>query len=301
MQLRQIVFILAACLYMIGCDQQETLEMPAPKQLLSGAWRSLQLKDFTAAAEQFQEVVKSTNPECDEYLEGLYGWAMSLWLASPVQPSPQAAALLDRIVALREDHELAAWSLLAQARMKSAFLSGDQDWNTVRAAYQKVLDRYPNSAPASEAFLYQQATWLSTLKKEDAQAVLDACDRKLATESDPAQAFYLHQMRAMACQTLGDPVRQLVSELKCLENPESKPDMRIHLTQAKAQPSAYWHAAVIAQYSVGDFATARRIYQRLIEEWPEEQRVLRAQAALAEMDQIEKELRGTGKSELLQQ
>ena len=70
-----------------------------------------------------------------------------------------------------------------------------------------------------------------------------------------------------------------------------------HQINVSSNPAAnnileYYRIGLMAQYDVGDFATARHYYHKFLEEYPTDQRAFNVKLELARMDQLEQKLRG---------
>ncbi|MCX7916081.1 MAG: hypothetical protein N3A53_07240, partial [Verrucomicrobiae bacterium] len=78
----------------------------------------------------------------------------------------------ERVIAEAPDNEWAAWSALALARMKATMPPGKEPpVSEILAAYQRVIDRYPQHPAGEEAFLFMQATRLSQVEVDAASVV----------------------------------------------------------------------------------------------------------------------------------
>ena len=53
----------------------------------------------------------------------------------------------------------------------------------------------------------------------------------------------------------------------------------------------YWYIAVVAEFEVGDFETARKYYRLLMTEYPRDRRNFGAKTAIERMDALEEKLR----------
>jgi len=101
-----------------------------------------------------------------------------------------------------------------------------------------------------------------------------------------------------ACQSiLGDNSASLQADIRSFDTREA--GTASVNTSFDAAPG-YWHLATTAEFNVGDFATARKYYRKLIDEYPSDQKVFPAQQALIRMDKVENsvlaELKAAGSS-----
>jgi len=186
-------------------------------------------------------------------------------------------------VELSPKHDLAAWSLLALARLKH-IVPVDQDPNAVetRQAYQKCIDRFPDHPAADEAFIYQQSTWVVTAKAEDATKAADALEKFVSQKPNSKFSSPAYHLLSKAYETLRKPDQQLQARIKAMELEEQDPE-----NPENELANAYWNIATIAEFDAGDFATARKYYQRLIDEYPTDIHKYGAKLALQRMDNME--------------
>ena len=77
------------------------------------------------------------------------------------------------------------------------------------------------------------------------------------------------------------PEEKLRSLIKALETKEIDP-----LNPRMENAGAYWEVAVTAEFQAGDFITAKKFYQRLIDEYPQERRRFAAIFAIKRIDRI---------------
>jgi tetratricopeptide (TPR) repeat protein len=252
------------------------------------AWQGYRLGDFDRAAHLFESVVAMEPSSSDSHRQALYG-AASVWnLRRPGEDSAKAEAFYRRLIELAPEHDLAAWSRLALARMQHLVPVGrEPDYGAVRAAYQAVMDRHPGHLAAKEAFIYLQATRVATLDPEALHAAVRGID---AYVNRPGETSFLqpaYSLKAVCHQWLGEPDLRLQAEILSLEHTELDP-----ANPYNEQAWAFWNIATIAEFECGDFDTARRYYRRLLEEYPTDIRVFATKQALERMDGIEARLRG---------
>src|SRR5205085_5668565 len=115
------------------------------------------------------------------------------------------------------------------------------DHTAASAAYQRVIDRYPNHPAAEEALLHQQALLVNTLRPEDARAALPVLQKFIDTHpASPWRSAFYSQIAG--CHTiLNDPDARLAAEIKAFETRERDP----------GNPNAnnilvYWNIATLA-------------------------------------------------------
>ena len=261
-----------------------------PDVLLEQAWHAFRLADYRMALARFERVPDSPAAGEHHRIAALYGASVVRDMRQPIpsQDDARAAEGYRRIIAEAPEHALAPWSALALARMTHLVPVGEEpDYERVRAAYQEVIDRYPDHMAGHEALLYQQSTWIMTLEPE-------ATRRALARLQDfvnsyPASPFLsaAYQLIGQGQETLGDADGQLEARIRELETMEIDPS-----SPASADLSwRYWQIATTAEFMAGRFDVARVYYQKLIDEYPLDFRKFPARQALARMDALEVQLR----------
>jgi tetratricopeptide (TPR) repeat protein len=268
----------------IGCARHE--EITDPATLIASAWTDYSLGEFDRAMMKFESALAAAPAGGNEALQATYGLATTWNLRRPGEDPGKAKKLYQQILDAAPKHDLAAWSLLALARMKHLVPIGeDPDYVNVREAYQDVMNRYPEHLAAKEAFIYYNATLVSSLRTNEALQALALLDPFVR---NPANMFVgcAYSLMAVAYTTLGNAEKRLESEILALTNTEVDPTNPF--TEFSWQ---YWNIATIAEFEVGDFATARSYYNKLITEYPNDIRKFAAQTALKRMDELEAGIR----------
>lgn len=272
------------CLALAGGCSNEPLPDDVTAQLVGG-WEAYGMGGYARAIALFEAAAKS--PEAsDAHLQGLYGLA-SVWnFRRPGQNLEKAAELYSAIATKAPKHDLAAWSLLALARMKHLVpVDEEPDFAAVRKAYQECIDRFPHHAAGEEAFVYQQSTYVAKLSPDDAQKAAAALEAFIAQHPQSPFVSAAWLLLGEAHGILKQPEKALGARLRSIEtgeeDPLSPPDRAI----------AYWQIASMAEFDAGDFAAARKYYNRLIAEYPNDMRVYAAKLALKRMDGLEAKLK----------
>lgn len=274
--------------WLAGCSPSPP---PAPpKEALQHAWDAFRLGDYKLALNGFASVVETPGIDQDLRLQAIHGLATTWDLRRPVatQDDALASTLYRQILDEAPDHELAAWSSLALARMTHLVPVGEEpDYDKVRAAYQTVIDAYPNRVAGQEALLYQQSTLIQTLDPERTRQAIERL--QTLVDREPASVFSsaAYDLIAQGYETLDQPDQQLEARIRSLETAEVDP-----MNPSSSDLSwRYWQIATTAEFLAGRFDIARTYYRRLIEEYPLDYRKFGAKQALLRVDRIERELR----------
>lgn len=252
------------------------------------AWESYRLGDYDRAISTFRRVAGLPDVDAELRLRAMFGEATTWNLRQPVlsQDDARAALLYGQVIERAPDHDLAAWSALALARMKHLVPVGEEpDYDAVRAAYQEVIDRFGAHIAAQEALIYQQSTLVMSLDTNATEHAVARLRRFLDEQPDAAFASAAYALLAEAYQTLGRPGLQLDARLRELETLEVDP-----ASPASADLSwRYWQIATTAEFLAGRFDIARTFYRRLIDEYPLDFRKFGARQALARMERVERD------------
>jgi tetratricopeptide (TPR) repeat protein len=276
--------LLLSSLFLVSCaKQKETLR---GDELLAAAWNDYSLAEFDRATAKFEAARNDPSADAGYKLRALFGLATTWNLRRPGEDLEKAKALYEEVIQAEPAGDLAAWSTLALARMKHLVPVGDDpDYVEVRKGYQEVMDRFPGHLAAKEAFIYYNATLISSLDLGDARQAIKNLE---AFVQDPKTEFLgpAYSLLAVANTTLGNQEKRLEMEIKSLDVTEVDPTNPF--TEFSWQ---YWNIATIAEFEVGDFDTARTYYNKLIKEYPQDIKVFGARKGLERMDELEKKLR----------
>lgn len=279
--------LLACALALSACTQKKVVA--GEENSVAAAWTDYSLAEFDLAIDKFNAALAQAAPGSDIHLQALYGLATTWNLRRPGEDLAKAREFYEQVLREAPQHDMAAWSLLALARTKHLVPVGeDPDYAEVHKAYQEVIDRFPGHLAAEEAFIYLQATLISTLQPKETRQALEALQGYV---KDPSKKFIgpAYSLMAVSYQTLNMPEERLRAEEQSLETTEVDPTNPF--TEFAWQ---YWNLATIAEFEVGDFDTARKYYGKLIEEYPTDIRLYGAKQALKRMDEVEAKIRGGG-------
>lgn len=283
---RAIAFLLLAGV--AGCGTK--LEGEGPDAWIRRGWALFRLGDYRPALEHFDAALAAADLDAESRLQALYGKAI-VWdqrQPVPAQDDEQAEALYREVIAANPDHDLAAWSRLALARMQHLVpVDGEPDMEAALAAYQDVIDHHPRHPAGQEALVRREAAILMSLDPDRTRTAAERLEAFIAEQPDSPFRSAAHGLLAQAYETLQDPERQLEhlrSEIDTMEVDPASPD-------ATDRAWNYWMAAVTAEFQAGRFDAARIYYRKLIEEYPLDYRKFGAKQALLRMDRIEARLR----------
>lgn len=278
------------CFCFVGCD--EPAANITPDTLVHAAWDDYRLGDFAAARKEFQAAMERAPRESATRLAALYGLATTWNLRRPNENVARAGRLYRQVIEISPTNELAVWSWLALARMKSLPVDGEScDLRQQVEAYQQVIDRFPFHQAGEEAFLFQQAARLEQPDKARARAVLAALEGFVRTHPKSPWRNTAYALQGHCCTILGLGDKRLEAAFQAWRAVEIDPANPI-----QDLSWTYWQLATIAEFDAGDFATAREYYRKLIADYPTEQRVFLAKQELQRMDDLEAQLRQEAKT-----
>jgi len=272
-----------------GCFGPRQAEKLPAGELIRLAWDDFRLQEYKRALRRFQAALDQAPTGSVERCQALYGmatvWNLRLPLAD--QDKKRAARLYRQVIDEAPESDLAAWSMLALARMKHLVPPGrDPDYDEVRRAYQKVLERYPGTLAADEAFIYLQSTYVATLEPGPTRKAVKALKKFIRERPDSGFISAAWSLLAVSYQTLDMQKERLDAELHALATREVDPS-----NPYQDNAWQYWNIATIAEFEVGDFDTARRYYRKLIQEYPTDIRRYGCEQALKRMDRLEQQIR----------
>ena len=254
---------------------------------MRAGWDYFRLAEFSLAVKTFEHGAAVAGTNAVDQAQALYGLATTWALRRPGEDPDRAVELYRRAIAAAPTSDLAAWSLLALARLQhaAAAVKDEADSAAVRRAYQDVIDRFPMHPAGEEAFLFQQAITLAVPQPATARPVVAAVLDFLKTHPQSPYRLAAWKMVAHGYQILGDSANRLAAMLEILRAAEA--DVEAPTDHA----GDYWGIATLAEFECGNFAVAREYYRKLIAEYPTDQRIFIAKRELQHMDEVEARLR----------
>jgi tetratricopeptide (TPR) repeat protein len=276
-----LLSLFAGLLLATGCRPSQPA--PASDDSIAEGWRHYRLGEFDQAVRLFQRAQQ----EPATRLPGLFGEAQTWHWRWPKFDRNRAGQLYRQVLADAPDSDLAAWSLLALAQIKIV-ATGSKPANAaaVEPDLQQVWIRYPDHPAATEAFLEWRALRLQENTPAAWRTVVTALNQFLEQHPATPYASTFHFMRAHCYRLLNEPRNEFAAVLRARETQETDP------TNPSYNPvTIYWRLATLAEFDLGDFATARQYYRRLIAEYPQDQSIFMARQELQRMDDVEARLR----------
>ncbi len=268
-----------------ACQPKRAISSPEEK--IREGWRLYRLSEFNSAVETFQSV-QAVQPRGSEYhLQALYGEASCWNHRRDGRNIPKAAAAYQAVVEQAPEHPLAAWCALDIVRTRH-LAPADQpvDYERLVDDYAEVFQRYPRSPAGEEAFLYQSTLSLHFADREQARKLVEQINAFLSSHPDTPYLSPFYELVAECYRKIDDPDQRIQYLIKALETRPTDSASPID-----DRSTAYWNIAYAAEFEAGNFELARRYYQRLIDEYPQDIRILGVRKALERMGAIEAALR----------
>ena len=168
------------------------------------------------------------------------------------------------------------------------FLEGrpEQDPAALARGYDDLLRTYPDTPAAEEAFLYRTTLLVQTLAPADAERAVDDLTAYLEAHPGARLRTALLTVLSSACETLHRYPDALKAAIAAVEAKEIDPT-----NPWQTNILEYYRIGMMAQFDVGDFATARTYYRRFLAEYPRDQRAFNVQLLLNHLDDTEARLR----------
>lgn len=265
----------------LGCDRSGV--KPESATPVATGWEYYRLGEFDLAARAFQRA--AGDPATRE--AGWFGEAQVWHWRAPNPNLVQAAKLYRQVVEHAPTSDWAAWSRLALAQIAVARpVDTPVDVALAERVFLEVFHAHPGHPAGHEAFVTLQSLRLEQNTPASWRGVAAALDEFLAQHPQTSYASAAYGLQAHCYRMLQEPASELAAVRQQWQADEDT---------GRNMVGTYWRIATLAEFDLGDFATAREFYRRLIAEYPTEQRVFLAKQELQRMDDIEAELRGAAK------
>jgi len=287
-RVKKITWVLLAAGLMlggVGCGRRATQTGDAASLIREG-WKAYRLNEFQNAVLDFEAAIEQAEPNSDAWAMATYGLATTWDLRRPSEDRDLATELYEEILKVSPDGPMAPWTELALARQQHLVPVGQEpDYEAVNAAYQHLIEKFPDHLAAKEAFLYLQSIQLAKLDPESTKDSVEKLNHFIQ-EQELEFVGPAWSLLAVGYTTLGDQQMRFVSEKNSFDKTEVDPsDPYLEFAWA------YWNLATIAEFEVGDFDSARNYYQMLIDTYPNDIRVYGCKQALKRMDALEAKIR----------
>jgi len=273
-----------------GCKKQQVYQSGAPGKSIMAGWEEFQMGEYASAIDTFSAAKNSTPEDDPNHLQAIYGLGVTWNLRRPGQDNAKAREYYEEILRLAPNDDLAAWSLLRLARLKHLVGMGEvPDYPAVREAYQRVIDQFVFHPAGETAFLFAQATFITRMDRDETMAAEYNLRQFLKTHAETPFLRTALSLLADCYLTLDRPRDQLNVEIQAIESLGK--NLSSQNTPWLNSAPAYWRIATVAQYRLGDIRTARKYYDKLVTEYPRDQRSFGAELAIKDIDAMVEEAR----------
>jgi tetratricopeptide (TPR) repeat protein len=283
-------------LALAGCSREAVTG--TPEELIKEGWADFRLQDFDRAKfhldgalqqlDKLKAEGKSPAADREMRINALYGLGLVGTVGRIGGGSEEGRKYLQQVIDQAGQSEMAAWAALALVRDKHLPQTSMEeiDIPLLRDLYGKLIDTYPDSQAAEEAFLFRQSLYVETLDQDDSRKAIAAIKAYLGSHEKTKFRSALYTLMNQADVTLKDYRAALDDAIHALETKEIDPtNPNIN------NVGEYYRIGLMAQYDVGDFATARKYNGKFLAEYKTDQKAFNVKLELKRMDQIEKDLR----------
>lgn len=274
------LFALATC--------QKITAPQSPQQLLHTAWAHFRLSEFTDAEASFNAALgklPATDPANTPLrANATYGLALLASLAHHDEQTDRARTLFAEVIALQPHSEIAAWSALALIREDQVGTNIPSP--ALDARYAELIEKYPHTAAADEAFVDRMTLLVQQLTSPEAQSAITQITAYLQSNPNTRMKSALYHLLSKAHETRKEFPAALQTAIDSVNAREINPD-----NHTQSNILEYYRIGMMAQYDVGDFATARKYYTLFLQQYPHDLRAFDVKRMLQHLDATEAALR----------
>jgi TolA-binding protein len=274
------ILVLAAGV-LSGCGKVES--SGSPEELLREGWTHFRLQEFDAAEKAFRAALGKL-PEGTMRLQAMYGLGMVASIGRAGGQSAAARGWFEQVARSDPTGDWGGWAALAIVRDRHVY--GRADAAVLQAEYADVIAKFPSRPAAEEAFVYRCSLLVQTFEPTDAREAVREIAAWLQQHPGGKLNTALHALSSRAHETLGEYPAALAAAIASLQAKEVDPQ-----NPHQNNILEYYRIGMMAQYDVGDFATARKYYQKFLKEYPRDQRAFNVSLMLRQLDLNETEIR----------
>ena len=279
-----------------GCHRAAR-KIGTPAAEFARGWEMFRGGEYDLAIEAFHAASAGAPPGDRLRLAALYGEATVWNLRRPGMDHDRAMELYRQILDAAPQSDLAAGSLLDQVTMSYPAADVEPNWDALVRGYQGVIDRFPGRPEGEEAFVTQQSIVLRRFAPDTTTEAVTRLERFVADHPDSPFAYCALILAASGHESLGQWRESVTTRQRALENGErvtrqlaGNPANALMMNSLNWMTNC-WAIASLSEFQLGDFATARAYYGRIIEKAPADPLYGAALVALTRMDDKEAELR----------
>ena len=281
-----------AIVLVIGCQREGGVS--SPEEELSRGWRAVRLQEFGEAEGAFTAALEEVRGEDAEAVHlrvnATYGLGLIASLAHHGEGDAAARArdLFNQVIRLDPKSDEAAWAglgLIRDDQVDVVFQDGGVERGD--RMYAAFIAAHPHTAAGEEAFVDQMALHVQTQKAEEEGFAISAIGEFLRENPGTREKSGLYALLSKAHRARGEFPEALAAAIASVEAKEIDP-----ANPVQNNISEYYRIGMMAQYDVGDFATARKYYRLFLKEYPRDLRAFNVKRMLLHLDATEAALRG---------
>ncbi len=282
------VLVVAGLCVAAGCGRGEA-EVNTSDEAFRAGWASYGLGDYHKAVYWFEMSSRLATNEA-ERVRGKYALADTWNFRSPGKNEKRAGELYREVVATDPTGAWAPWAALTLVRQDQIKAIDElPDLKTLEKGYTGVMEAYPGHEAADEAFLFLQTARMLRGDAEELGKAVRALEEwvNVRTNSLYLSNGYSQLAQGYLLQSQG---RKYINALVTGVNLALRQAQNVNLPLGD-QAGNYFKIAMAAQMDAGDFELARMYYEKLMEEYPTDQRVFVAEQHLAKMEAFKEAVR----------
>lgn len=265
-----------ACLAGLAGCQPPQKEAQSVEQELRRAWQGFRSGEFTDAIQRFESVRAKEDPNSRNYLIATYGLATTWSLRRPGEDPILAKALYEEVLNNKNAGDLAMWVTLDLGE-QAATVTVNEEAGKKEAMrlFSKVITAAPDTPAGAEALVQREVVRVASGKPEAAAEAVKNLEGYLAENPGTPYITAIQFLNAQAYRMLNQPDKELAALISALDHwdrdPRSPRDDRSRF---------YWQVAILSEFRAGRPDIARQYYERLIKEFPRDNRIFYARKAL---------------------
>ncbi|MBI4976086.1 MAG: tetratricopeptide repeat protein [Spirochaetes bacterium] len=292
----------AAALTVTGCAARGSALAPdEASRLCKSAWTSFSRGFFRGAEKEFLTVVQGTETDKSQsasLASALYGLGIIYNFGDRIDRS-KAVQFYERAVAVGGTNDMAAWAMLARARLYEVVPMGQKpDYEAARKEYRAVMARFPNHPAAEEAFLYLSTTYLITYNIDDARKALVEIETYIKNRPTTLYKERLYDILANAYNNITMNLNAKMTIAERMEIRKKGFDIgreRLKLLEADTKnpvandiAAMLWTLGTSAELNLGDLPLAKNYLNDLVKRYPYDFRAPLAAIELKRIERIER-------------
>jgi len=181
-----------------------------------------------------------------------------------VNRKAEATAALNKLKVSKSPY--APWAAFELARYDQVSQTDvTVNFKKTRELYQYVIDHFPGTEAAFDAFIYQQQTYIFDGTPEELQKMRETLREFIRENPDHPETILCYKLLFFAARKLGDYKGMVAANKEIAAYYEEKDPETDNST-------TYWGIANVSAFRLGDLNTAIEYMQRFVDQYPEDPR-----------------------------